>query len=220
MVSGLVLGVMFQNCSKVSIEDTVPNSTNKIMSDGPVTASDMDGNQVPVIVDNSGGSPEPQSPSQPTTTTTTTQPTATTMPTPTTTLSSSPSSPGSSEDHPEPSTPPGAVDGVQKEELTAYCGFDVKTIQQLVDVAQFKDQDVNLELIKGKTMIYSSDGEVELKSLTISSAVGRTILCGVKVDSLNVKKGRLEVYYSEIKEILDMKGRLIKDEHSKLPAGY
>lgn len=105
------------------------------------------------------------------------------------------------------------------EELSLFCGFDAKTIRNIIDIAQFKGQDVNLDLIKGKTLIFSSDENVTLKSLNIVDAVGRTILCGVKVDKLVIKKGRLEVKHSEIKEVGELKGVLIKDEHSIFPAG-
>jgi hypothetical protein len=105
-------------------------------------------------------------------------------------------------------------------DLVQICGMDSKTIHNIVDVAQFKNQDVNLDLIKGKTLIYSSDSEVVLKSLNIVEAVGRTIICGVKVDKLQVKKGRLEVKESEIKEIGEQHGVIVKDQASLLPAGY
>lgn len=104
-----------------------------------------------------------------------------------------------------------------KRQLAENCGYDTKSIDRIVDIAQYEGQDVRLEVVKGKTLIYSSKDNVSVKSLNVGTAVGRTILCGVTVDELNIKKGRLELYHSEIKKMGERKGNVICDSHSKLP---
>lgn len=105
-------------------------------------------------------------------------------------------------------------------DLVKDCGLDLKTINKVIDVAQFKGRDVVLDVIDGKTLLHCSDDRVVLKSLTIGAAKGRLIMCGVKVDKLNVSRGRLEVLHSEVKEIGDHKGVIIKDAQSILPSGF
>lgn len=203
--------VFFQNCSKVAVND-VPNSMNK-MSDNVATATDDQGQVVPVTVTTAPEvvdvDPPVQLPDEP----------------------GMPSAPHHNDDGPVAGIPgeipvegspsaPADDPSAPAPEMESVCGLDLKTIHNIVDLAQFKGQDVSLDLLKGKTLLYSSDSQISLKSLSIDTAVGRTILCGCKVDKLNVKKGRLEVYQSEIKEIGCQKGNLISDSSSILPAGF
>ncbi len=198
---GLVLG-LFQKCAKVGVEDI---SGAPALGKSVVLATDDQGNILPVevsgpeqvippneeIIPAVPGHHEPQAPP-----------------------------PVASE--PEPAPEPEnhiAVEVPAENDMTSACGLDTKTIHNSVDLAQFEGQEVSLDLLQGKTLLYSSNPEVSLKSLAINAAVGRTILCGCKVDRLDIKKGRLEVYHSEIKSIGMRNGVLIKDDVSILPAG-
>lgn len=63
-----------------------------------------------------------------------------------------------------------------------------------------------LSVLKGKTFIYSSGGNDSIKDVEIGESCGRTVLCGVHVDRIKVKKGRLDLLRSTVREIEEDKG--------------
>jgi hypothetical protein len=127
-----------------------------------------------------------------------------------------PTEPAAPTAEPTPSLEPTA----QPITLQKDCGLDLKTIQNVVDVDQFSEKEVHLAVLHGKTLVYSSSGEFHLTSLTIGTASGRTILCGVIVDELTVQKGRLDVFSSEIKKLNSNSNNVRADSSSILPAGF
>ena len=87
----------------------------------------------------------------------------------------------------------------------------------VIDIAQLKDFSV-IKSIKGKTIIYSSDANrVDIKGLVIEHAVGKTILCGIKIARLDVKKGNLELREgASVKSCGTIKGKIRKDAESSI----
>ena len=196
LVFGLNL-LLFQNCSKIAATDlAAPEEKMEVVA----TASDNQGDPVPVAVEDATDMPVEVEDDSPT-------------------LTESPPPEDSSTDSEEDVT---TCDERKRRvaQLSEACGLDMKTIHKAIDLAQFEGQDVNLDLLKGKVLVYSSDPGVQVNSLNIQTAVGRTILCNAKVNQLDVKKGRLEVYHSEILSVLGPLKNVIRDSSSTLPAGY
>lgn len=181
---------LFQNCSKVAVTETQDAVVNGKGANNEVIASDNDGNLLPVDVQH------PDEVDQP-----------------------NPTSVGVDQEPIDGSSDPGPSSDPSQEDASLTCGQDLKTIHNLVDLSQFKDQDVKLD-IKGKTLLYYSDPALAVKSLNLGVADGRTILCGNKIERIDLKAGRLEVYRSEIKAIGEHHGIIIKDDLSILPEGF
>ena len=76
-----------------------------------------------------------------------------------------------------------------------------------IDIANF-DQQGKLTVLKGKTFIYSSNGNISLKDVDIGLSCGRTILCGVHIGKIRVKKGRLDLIRSSYTSIDESHGRI------------
>jgi hypothetical protein len=87
----------------------------------------------------------------------------------------------------------------------------------VIDIAKLNDVSV-LKSIKGSTIIYSSVPGLDfVKSIVIEHAVGKTILCGIKVARLDVKKGNLELREgSNVKSCGTIKGKIKKDDESSI----
>lgn len=81
----------------------------------------------------------------------------------------------------------------------------IKYAKQAIDISK-ADSLGKLSVLKGKTFIYSSTGNVSLKEVDIGLSCGRTILCGIHVDKITVKKGRLDLIRSTVGEIVESKG--------------
>lgn len=87
----------------------------------------------------------------------------------------------------------------------------------VIDLAKLGDVSV-IRSVKGKTLIMSSDPSItSARGLIIENAVGRTILCGVLITRLDVKKGNLEMREgAAVKSCGEINGRIFKDEHSRI----
>lgn len=87
----------------------------------------------------------------------------------------------------------------------------------LIDIADF-DAVVSIEVAKGLTVFYSSDeSKTQIDSLRILKAVGRTILCGIVVDQLDLKTGRLELFDgARIHNLGQSKGSIVMDSTSSI----
>ena len=84
-----------------------------------------------------------------------------------------------------------------------------------IDIANI-DQRGRLTVLRGKTFIYSSNSNISLKDVEIGSSCGRTILCGVHIERIKVKKGRLDMVRSTCGTIEDSNGTVKVDRsHSK-----
>lgn len=87
----------------------------------------------------------------------------------------------------------------------------------VIDIANFKDFST-IESVKGKTIFYSSDpNRSNIKGLVIEHAVGKTILCGISVARLDVKKGNLELREgASVKSCGTIRGKIRKDAESSI----
>ena len=102
-------------------------------------------------------------------------------------------------------------DGIRCMDLAREHGITI------IDLAKLDN--VNLiNSIKGKTLIMSSDrSKTYIRSLIIQNAVGKTILCGVSIARLDVKKGNLEMREgASIKSCGEINGHIFKDEESHI----
>lgn len=223
IVLALGAGFMFfQNCSNVNFNPAEDlSSTNKVESSNLVIATNQNGDQTPVpIISNptitveNNNNPEETSavmPSQ--------SPSSSSMG-----KAPSMNSSTSSESTTASPTPMPVIiaeevcaagDGKCKTEVedTQYfahlCGVDFKTIHNFIDLAKLNEPDLSkLDLnIKGKTLIYTSDGELSLKKINISKASGRVIICNVKFLKICDLSGRLDM--------LNENGDSVKQSHTE-----
>ncbi len=112
-----------------------------------------------------------------------------------------------------------AIDDGAKSSKNRCAKYIADRDSKLIDIADF-DAIVSIEVLQGLTVFYSSDeSKTHIESLRISSAKGRTILCGIVVDQLDLKKGRLELFDGAIIHNLgESRGSIVMDSSSSI--GY
>lgn len=90
-----------------------------------------------------------------------------------------------------------------------------KKYKNTIDIASLSTG-AKIDIVKGKTFIYSSTGREDLKALTIGKANGRTILCRITIETLSLKAGRLDLIDSHVKKAVELKGTVKKDATSTI----
>lgn len=102
-------------------------------------------------------------------------------------------------------------DGPRCMDLIREHGVTVIDLAKLDDVSSIKS-------IKGHTVILTSDAaKSAAKTLIIENAVGKTILCGISIARLDIKKGNLQLREgAKIKSCGEIKGRIYKDDQSSI----
>lgn len=87
----------------------------------------------------------------------------------------------------------------------------------VIDIAKMDDISL-IKSIKGKTLIMTSDSSrSSVRSIMIENAVGKTIICGISIARLDVKKGHLEIREgASVKTCGEIKGRIYKDDRSSI----
>jgi len=96
-----------------------------------------------------------------------------------------------------------------QDELANFHGDNV------IDISQ--QQNANkISVLSGKNFIYSSTGNKQLNevNINIDESKGRLIICGLNIDKISVKKGRLDLIQSHIGSIPENKGTIKGDGFS------
>ncbi len=79
----------------------------------------------------------------------------------------------------------------------------------VIDIAQLADGH-KLDVIKGSVFIYSSTGNADMKQISINTANGKTVLCGLNVSTIGLKSGRLDLIKNTVVQLIEKHSGIIK----------
>ncbi len=195
--SALVLAG-YQNCSKIKVADNVVSSAalSAGNSNDVVVATDQHDNVVPVVVEHPSVSADPT----PSPTPQKNPPSVVSNPTPIPSPSPVVKNPAPVAETSNPKT---------CEERHDFCGHEKHEFENAIDVDQFHPGEVELKHeCKGSTLVYSASGKGSLKGLNTGSSEGKFVICQVKIDKIEGKKGDVEISEGNIREMKDFKGSL------------
>jgi hypothetical protein len=202
---GLIL-FGYQNCSKINVRDpfvagvagdeaaqqmpVLPDSSGA--GDG-VVATDLHGDMVNTQVEHPASSPvsEPPPALEP------------------------PSSSNSNPPLDLPKAPPSSDDDSKNDsDSSQACGHDKKDFDVAVDVDQYRNKEVKLNLnSKKKTLVYCSSGKGHVKEINTGDSPGEVVVCNTDVEVLKGKKGKVKLTKSKVKSKDEFKGSCHDDDN-------
>lgn len=83
-----------------------------------------------------------------------------------------------------------------------------------IDISKVKGDTIHT--LSGANFIYSSKAGDHYPSIIIDDVKGKTLICGLTIDKITVKKGRLDLINSTVNELIEQSGKIIADEASKI----
>lgn len=108
----------------------------------------------------------------------------------------------------------GPADSSVSTKNTSECSQLANHYQSKIDISKLKGD--TIQSFSGANFIYSSRSTDHYPSVVIDNLNGKTLVCGLTIDKIIVKKGRLDLIMTVVNELINSSGVVNLDESSKI----